>query len=95
MVAQAQGAAQAVVLAKEFRPDVVFVQADIARPNPGDLFAEIARAVTDTKIVVTASQLSEEESLKYVEGGASGVILKTADPARPAAFRGWPGQAPP
>ena len=82
VVAQAQDAAQAVVLAKEFRPDLVFVQADIARPNPGDLFAEIARAVTDTKIVVTASQLSEEESLKYVEGGASGVILKTADPAQ-------------
>ena len=31
---------------------------------------------------MTASQLSEEESLKYVEGGASGVILKTADPAQ-------------
>ena len=61
VVAQAQGAAQAVVLAKEFRPDLVFVQADIARPNPGDLFAEIARAAADTKIVVTASQLSEEE----------------------------------
>ncbi len=82
VVAQAQDAAQAVVLAKEFRPDLVFVQADIARPNPGDLFAEIARAVADTKIVVTASQLSEDEPLKYVEGGASGVILKTADPAQ-------------
>ncbi len=31
VVAQAQDAAQAVVLAKEFRPDLVFVQAE----NPG------------------------------------------------------------
>jgi DNA-binding NarL/FixJ family response regulator len=82
VVAQAQDAAQAVSLVKEFRPDLVFVQADLAKPNPGDLLAEIAREAADTKIVVTASQLPEEESVAYVSGGASGVILKTADPAQ-------------
>jgi DNA-binding NarL/FixJ family response regulator len=81
VVAQAQDAGQSVALANEFKPDVVFVQSEIVKSNPVDFFAEILRSSAKSRIVVIAPAAGEDESLRYVESGAAGVILKTVEPA--------------
>jgi DNA-binding NarL/FixJ family response regulator len=80
VVAQAVDAEQTVAMTREFTPEVAFVQADILGPEPETVFGQVRRASSETKVVVTASAMSEEESLRYVKLGAAGVILKSVDP---------------
>ena len=67
-------------MAREFKPDVVFLQAEIAKPDRAGLFADLRQASPEVKIVITASALGEEEPVRYVQGGAAGVILRSVDP---------------
>ena len=80
VVAQAATADEAIAMAKEFKPDVIFLQAEIAKPNTAGLFADLREASPEVKIVITASALVDEEPVRYVQGGAAGVILKSVDP---------------
>ncbi len=81
VVGQADDAAGALLLAKAFRPDVVFVEAKIVGEEAADFFTRVRRVSPRVKIVVTGSELSEDEAARYVKAGASGVILKSVDPA--------------
>jgi DNA-binding NarL/FixJ family response regulator len=83
VVAEAADSEQALALAQQFQPNVVFIQAELASFDSGEgsALATIKSRLTDCKIVVTASALGEEESLNYIKTGAFGVILKTVDPA--------------
>lgn len=81
VIAHTEDRIQAVALAKRFRPDVLYLQREILAEDPGDVMAQIRRVSPRSKIVVTASALGEDEALRYVKGGASGAILKSADPA--------------
>jgi DNA-binding NarL/FixJ family response regulator len=80
VVAQAETASQLLATTKCFKPDVLFLQAEILAEGASNLAAEIHRASPSARIVITASTLAEEEGIRYVEAGASGVILKAADP---------------
>ncbi|HLW78232.1 MAG TPA: response regulator transcription factor [Terriglobia bacterium] len=80
VVAQAGTAEEALAMAREFKPDVVFLQAEIAKPDRAGLFADLRQASPEVKIVITASALGEEEPVRYVQGGAAGVILRSVDP---------------
>ena len=81
VVAEATDGPSAINLAREFTPDIIFLQAELTGQTPGDFMADVHEASPNSKIVVTASSLSEEASLRYVKAGASGVILKSVDPA--------------
>ena len=81
VVAQAEDKSQVVRLAEQFKPDLLFVQAEMTAEPPGDLLAELRRASPSGKIVVTASTPAEPDFLQYTKAGASGVILKSVDPA--------------
>jgi len=81
VVAQAQDTAQTVALTGEFKPELGFLQSELARQDPDVVFGQIRQRSPDSKIVITASGLSEDESDRYVKSGAVGVILKTDDPS--------------
>jgi two-component system nitrate/nitrite response regulator NarL len=81
VVAQADDPSQLAGLAEKFKPDVLYVQTEIAGENPEGLFAEVKRAHARARIVITASSLAEGDAVRLVKLGASGVILKSVDPA--------------
>jgi len=80
VVAQAETASQVFAMAKCFKPEVLFLQIEILTEEPGDLIAQVHRASPRCKVVITTSAPVEEEGVRYVREGASGVILKSADP---------------
>jgi two-component system, NarL family, nitrate/nitrite response regulator NarL len=80
VVAQAEDSVQVAHLAGQFKPDLLFVQAEIAVEGLGDLVAEVRHASPSSKIVITASGMSEDQILRHTKAGASGVILKSVAP---------------
>jgi DNA-binding NarL/FixJ family response regulator len=82
VVAQAHAASQVIELTKSLRPELVFVQAEIVTEAGGNLFSELRRQVPKCKIVVTSSAgPTDEQGMRFVQLGASGIILKSVDPA--------------
>jgi DNA-binding NarL/FixJ family response regulator len=80
VVAQADSAAQVPQLARKFRADLLFVQAEIAEEGPGDALVRIRQAVPKSKILVVADTLRRDEAEGYLKRGAAGVLLRSADP---------------
>ncbi len=82
VVAQAENHAQLIAMAKAFKPDLLFVQAEILAGGPANVLAEARRASPQGRIIITGSALADEDAVRYVKAGASGVILKSAEPAQ-------------
>jgi len=81
VVAQAENGGQLLALAQTCKPDLLFVQTEIVREGAGNLLPQVRRILPQSKLVVVAAVLSEDESLRYVKAGASGVILRSAESA--------------
>jgi len=80
VVAQAEDTAGVIQLGARFRPDVLFVQVEILGDDLEMFLADARRECPASKVVLTASQLSDEAALRAVKAGAAGVILKSTDP---------------
>jgi DNA-binding NarL/FixJ family response regulator len=80
VVAQAENAAQIPQLAKKFQADLLFVQSEIAQEGTGDLLARIRQAVPNAKVLIVSDGLRDDEIEGFVQRGASGIVLKSADP---------------
>jgi DNA-binding NarL/FixJ family response regulator len=80
VIALAADPGQTLSMASEFKPDLIFLQAEMLRLDDTGLFFQLHHDLPETKIVITASRLSDEEAVSYVQNGASGVIVKSADP---------------
>ena len=80
VVAQAENSGQVLSLTKTFRPDMVLVQAEIVNESGDNLLARVGQISPRSKFVVVATNFSEDESVRYVNGGASGVLPKSSDP---------------
>jgi len=78
VVAQAATSEQALSLAERFTPHVLMVQGEIAAEPPGDFMGEIRRISPHSKVVITASALAGDMANRYVEGGAAGVVSRSA-----------------
>ncbi|MBI1940049.1 MAG: response regulator transcription factor [Acidobacteria bacterium] len=81
VVAQADDVSQLPGLTEKFRPEVIFVQAEIVGEEPERLFSRVKQAYSRAKIIITASTLAEGEAVRFVKAGAAGVILKSVNPA--------------
>jgi DNA-binding NarL/FixJ family response regulator len=82
VVAQADSASQVIELTKSLRPQLYFIQTEIITEGGGSLLADIHRESPKCKIVVTSSSMpGEEEGMRMIQLGASGIIPKTVDPA--------------
>ena len=82
VVAQAHSASQVLELTKSLRPHLLFVQSEIVTEAGGNLFSELRNQAPKCKIVVTFSAVpTEEQGIRYVQLGASGIILKSVEPS--------------
>jgi two-component system nitrate/nitrite response regulator NarL len=80
VVAQADKGFQVPGLARKFRPDLFFVQAELTVGDPKEFISRLRRAWAGGKIVIMAWALAGDEALQYVKAGAAGVILKSVEP---------------
>jgi len=78
---EAENPTQATHMARQLKPDLIFLQAGLAEAETADLLSRLRGASAGCKIVVTAGTLGNGASLRYVRAGACGVILKSIDPA--------------
>ena len=82
VVAQAHAASQVIELTKSLRPELIFVQAEIVTEAGGNLFSDLRRQVPKCKVVVTSSAVpTDEQGMRFVQLGASGIILKSVEPS--------------
>ena len=82
VVAQAGTATQVIELTGTLQPNLFFIQMEIIAEAGGNLLADIRRGVPECKIVVMSSaEVGEGESLRFIQLGASGVILKSVEPS--------------
>jgi len=82
VVAQADSVAQLMELTKSLRPHLYFIQAEIITESGSDLLADIHREAPKSKIVVTSSSIpGEDEGMRFIQLGASGIIPKSVDPS--------------
>jgi DNA-binding NarL/FixJ family response regulator len=79
-VGEAETAAETVLRAETFRPDLVFIQEEILVESGENLIAAVLVAAPNCKVVATSSSSSDDSSMRHVRNGAAGVILKTVDP---------------
>lgn len=77
---EGENATQALHMARQLKPDLIFLQTDLAAGETAALLSRLREASAGCKVVVTAGTLVEGESLRYMRAGASGVILKSVDP---------------
>ena len=80
VVAQAENAFQTAELAKRFQADLLFVQAEIEREGAGDLLAKLHQSVPHCKTLIIADSARNDEIDAFVKRGASGIIMRSADP---------------
>jgi DNA-binding NarL/FixJ family response regulator len=80
VVGEAETAAETVLRAETFRPDLVFIQEEILVESGENLIAAVLVAAPNCKVVATSSSSSDDSSMRHVRNGAAGVILKTVDP---------------
>jgi DNA-binding NarL/FixJ family response regulator len=80
VVAQAENAFQTAELAKRFQADLVFVQAEIEGEGAGDLMAKLHQSVPHCKAIMMAESARDDEIDAFVKRGASGIIMRSADP---------------
>jgi two-component system, NarL family, nitrate/nitrite response regulator NarL len=67
--------------ARQVKPDLIFLQADfIAQEKDADLPKRLHNASPGCKVVVTAASIGDREHVRYIKAGASGVIVRSADP---------------
>jgi two-component system, NarL family, nitrate/nitrite response regulator NarL len=81
VLGEAQDELQTLHLARQLRPDLIFLQAEMmTQKKEPELLEQLRHASPACRVVVTAASLAEGEHVRYVKAGASGVILKSADP---------------
>jgi DNA-binding NarL/FixJ family response regulator len=80
VVAQAENAMQTAELAKRFQADLLFVQAEIEQEGEGGLLARIHQAAPGSKTLIVAESARDDEVEGFVNRGASGIIMRSAEP---------------
>ncbi|MGH9469813.1 MAG: LuxR C-terminal-related transcriptional regulator [Terriglobia bacterium] len=80
VVAEAENGTQALHMARQLKPDVIFLQREIASEKPGGLLGRLRAGSSASRIVITVGALSKGDALRHIRGGAAGVILKSLNP---------------
>ncbi len=80
-IAEAENMTQAIHMTRQLKPDLIFLQAELLTEKIAEQLNKLRHASPGCKLVITAASLTEGESLRYIRLGASGVVLKSLDPA--------------
>lgn len=81
VAAEAENFTQALHLARQVKPDVIFLQSEILSEKPEEELEKLRSASAGCRLVITGASLTKDEPLRFIRSGASGVILKSVDPA--------------
>lgn len=80
--AEASGAAEALELARQFKPDIVLMDIGMPGMSAFEAARSIVRECPRTRVVFLTMHEDEEYLLKCLEVGASGYVLKDSPAAR-------------
>ena len=80
-VLEAGDGAEAIDLARSWRPDVVIMDMALPMTHGIDATRAIVEANPTTKVLVLSSSDDEEQVMEAVRAGAAGYLLKTAGPS--------------
>ena len=80
VVAEASDGEEALVRAKELKPQVVVMDLGLPNMNGIEATQQLVSALRSTKVLVLSASDSESDVLDAIQAGASGYLLKTALP---------------
>ena len=80
VVAEADQAAQILELAKKFKPDLLYLQAEMLGHDPADFIKRLHHEWPSGRAIVITSGAAKDGSELYLKAGARGVILKSVAP---------------
>lgn len=80
VVAEADQSSQVLELAKKFKPDLLYLQAEMLGHDPADFISRLHHEWPKGRAIVVTSGPAREGSDHYVKAGARGVILKSVAP---------------
>jgi DNA-binding NarL/FixJ family response regulator len=81
VVAEAGDGREALCLIEAHRPDVVLMDIMMPGLNGLDTVARVARTSPTTRVVMLSMNAGEDSVLQTLRAGATGYLVKTADPA--------------
>lgn len=80
VVAEADQASQVLELTKKFKPDLLYLQAEMLGHDPADFIKRLHHEWPGGRAIVITSGPDRDGSDHYVKAGARGVILKSVSP---------------
>lgn len=80
VVAEADQGAQILELAKKFKPDLLYLQAEMLGHDPADFIKRLHHEWPSGRTIIVTSGPAREGPDHYVKAGARGVILKSVAP---------------
>ena len=80
VIGEASDGGEAIELARRLKPEVVVMDMDLPKTNGIEATKEILNAQPDVKVLFLSASDTREKVLDAVEAGASGYLLKTAEP---------------
>ncbi len=77
VIAQAETAGQALAAMRSFKPDIAFVQSELVAQG---LLEDMRGQCSSCKIIVMTSSSVQEETSRFLDAGAAGIIAKSVEP---------------
>lgn len=82
VVGQCSTVREAAALLAEHPTDVVLLDYDLGEESGFGLFAELRKLKTEAKVLLVTAGVSDEATVRVMEAGAAGIILKHSPPDR-------------
>ncbi len=79
VVAQAETADQLLAMAKSFRPNLAFVQAEMLVPHAAGLMKQVARLNPEIRVIVVVAN-GRNDAEEYIQSGATATIARGSNP---------------
>ncbi|MBI4164553.1 MAG: response regulator transcription factor [Acidobacteria bacterium] len=80
VVAQAESSGQITGLAEKFKPDLLFLQAEMLGGDPAEFIARIRHVWAGGKVIIVTPPSQSADGERWVKAGAAGVLARSADP---------------
>jgi DNA-binding NarL/FixJ family response regulator len=80
VVAQAESSTQIAGLAEKFKPELLFLQAEMLGGDPAEFIARLRHVWAGGKVIIVTPPAQSAEGERWVKAGAAGVLARSADP---------------
>ena len=80
VVAQAESSTQIAGLAEKFKPDLLFLQAEMLGGDPAEFIARLRHVWAGGKVIIVTLSSQSADGERWVKAGAAGVLARSTDP---------------